>query len=116
MIRKCLLFFFFLFPATWLASEVPWWAIRAKKRRVASVIFKVALTGLIFYHMVRVMVITFAVLRFGVSLLACGVVGSGLFQNEFCGWMFCLNFVSVFGTQVLSSGLKTRAPETERII
>lgn len=79
MIRKCLLFFF-LFPATWLASEVPWWAVRAKKRRVASVIFKVALAGLIFYHMVRVMVITFAVLRFGVSLLLVEWLALGFFR------------------------------------
>lgn len=50
--------------------------------------------------MARVMVITFAVLRFGISPLACGVDGSEHFQNEFCGWMFCLKFLSVFGIQV----------------
>lgn len=50
--------------------------------------------------MVRVMVSPFTVWRFGVSPLACGMDGSGHFQNKFCGWVFCLKFASVFGTQV----------------
>lgn len=69
-----------LSPAVCLASEVPWWAIRAEKGRAASVIFKVTLIGFIFYHAVRGMVSTFANLRFGISPFAWGVVGPGPFR------------------------------------